>query len=103
MANSRSESLSLKRNRTRRTFSRGSATYRDADGQFVNRNHTANIPDIVLTPGQWNYVSCVIPAASLDPQRSVDSLALRLHLKSFEIGDVAYVDDIQVYPIADPE
>jgi hypothetical protein len=82
---------------------RGSATYRDADGQFVNRNHTANIPDIVLTPGQWNYVSCVIPAASLDPQRGVDSLAVRLHFKSFEIGDVAYVDDIQVYPIAEPE
>jgi hypothetical protein len=39
-------------------------------------------------PG-WNYFGCIIPGGG-------DSLRLRIDLRNFERGNVAYVDDIRV-------
>jgi hypothetical protein len=60
----------------------------------MNRGKTRNIPDIILNPGQWNYVSATIPGAKL-----TDSLRAGITLKSFEEGDVVYIDDLRVYEI----
>lgn len=69
---------------------RGSPTVRQGD-QFNNLAHTRNIPDIVLTPGQWNFISCVIPRAN-----RTDSLRLRILLQSFEQGDRFFFDNVQL-------
>lgn len=65
------------------------------DRKLANRANTSNVPDIVLTPGQWNYVSCIVPGHR-DP---TDHVILRLVFKLSEPGDVAYIDDITVVPI----
>ena len=77
---------------------RGSPAYRKGN-VYRNLGHTVNIPDIVLTPGQWTYVSCIIPGAG----RRTDSLRLVFALKNFERGDVVYVDDVQVLAIPNAE
>lgn len=71
----------------------GQGTYRVGD-QLHNRGRTRNIPDIGLNPGQWTYVSAIVPGANL-----TDSLRLVIGLRSFERGDVAYIDDVQVFEI----
>ena len=76
---------------------RGSPAYR-RDDQYFNCDHTKNIPDIVLTPGEWNYVSCTIP-----PSNRTEVLRLMIYFNNFEDGDVAYIDDVQVLEIADPK
>lgn len=88
-----------------RLYIRGSVLYRRPDGVLANRNHTTNIPEVVLKPGQWNYVSCTIPGAFPDERRNrfADGVAMRIYLRSFEIGDVAYIDDVQLYPISSAE
>jgi len=71
----------------------GQGTYHVGD-KIMNRGKTRNIPDIILNPGQWNYVSATIPGAKL-----TDSLRAGITLKSFEEGDVVYIDDLRVYEI----
>lgn len=71
----------------------GSPTSRQQDGSYRSHGLTANIPNVVLNPGQWNYVGCIVPSGG-------DSLRLRIDLRNFERGDVAYIDDIQVLGIA---
>jgi len=76
----------------------GRGTYRVGD-KLHTRGRTRNIPDIMLNPGQWNYVSAIIPGDKL-----TDSLEIALQFKSFERGDVAYIDDVRVYEIpAEPK
>ena len=70
----------------------GSPTSLDPDGTYNSHGLTANIPDIVLTPGQWTYVSCIIPGGG-------DSLRLRIDLLKFERGNVVYLDEMQVLEI----
>ncbi len=72
----------------------GSPTVRQTNGMFLNKELTANIPDIVLTPGQWQYVACVIPG-----HRKTNSLRLRIDLLNFESRDVVFIDDVQVLEI----
>ncbi len=71
----------------------GQGTYLVGD-KLHNRGRTRNIPDIMLNPGQWNYVSAIIPGDQL-----TQSLRVGLQLKSFEKGDVAFIDDVQVFEI----
>jgi hypothetical protein len=54
-----------------------------------------SMPEIALTPGQWNYIQQVIPT----PDRRTDSLALAIFLKNFEPGDVVYIDDVQLLEV----
>jgi len=72
----------------------GNGTYRVGQSELKSRGRTRNIPDIMLNPGQWNYVSAIIPGDQL-----TDSLRVGLTFKSFERGDVAYIDDVRVYEI----
>lgn len=77
----------------------GRGTYRVGASELKTRGRTRNIPDIMLNPGQWNYVSAIIPGDKL-----TDSLQVGMNFKSFERGDVAYIDDVRVYEIpAEPE
>lgn len=78
---------------------RGSPAQR-VDGRIRNRGHTRNVPDIRLTPGQWNYVSCIIPANNRD---ATDHVVMRIIMRSFEPGDVFYVDDVTLVPIVGVE
>jgi len=77
----------------------GQGTYRVGQSELKSRGRTRNIPDIMLNPGQWNYISAIIPGDKL-----TDSLRVGLQFKSFERGDVAYIDDVRVYEIpSEPE
>lgn len=71
----------------------GQGTYHVGDKIF-SRGKTRNIPDIILNPGQWNYVSATIPGDPL-----TQSLRAGITLKNFEESDVAYIDDLRVYEI----
>jgi hypothetical protein len=59
-----------------------------------NRTWPANIPELRLTSGKWNYVSAVVPSHS-----GANSTCLRFRLKHFEKGAVVYVDDLQLFEI----
>jgi len=64
--------------------------------QYNNLAHTRNIPDLVLTPGQWNFISCVVPGSA-----RTDSLRLRIVLQRYEPGDCFYFDNMQLFEIAE--
>ena len=57
-----------------------------------NLAHTPNIPDLVLTPGQWNFVSCLISGSA-----GTDSRRLQIVLQSFEPGNRFYFDNLQLF------
>lgn len=71
----------------------GQGTYWVGDN-IHNRGRTRNIVDVSLKPGQWTYVSAIIPGAKL-----TDSLRAVVHLRSFENGDVVFIDDVRIYEI----
>ena len=59
-----------------------------------NRTWPATIADMRLTAGRWNYVSAIVPA-----HPEANTVWLRMCLKRFERGTVAYVDDMQLYEL----
>lgn len=67
-------------------------------GQWVNRSHSRDRRMIDPVPGHWTYLSCIIPSAS-----RMDGLRIRIGLRGFEDGDVAYIDDVQVLEIPEDE
>ena len=48
----------------------------------------------MLNSGEWNTVNTIVP-----PDPRTDSTTLFIRLGSFEDGDVAYVDDVQLIEI----
>lgn len=72
----------------------GSPVSQQDNGAFINLGLTANIQDIVLVPGHWSYVSCVIPG-----HVKADSIRLRIDLRNFEHGNRVFLDDIKVLEI----
>lgn len=52
------------------------------------------LPELRLKSGAWNYVSSIVPS-----HRETAWVNLGIRLGGFEKGDVAYIDDVQLYEI----